>query len=77
MSFGNDIGKFVENQKARLAQAQKQAEQRFSKRLEEVLGADVHKITGGTIDLDSGTMRDVQAPEDVLYRLKEAGLIRE
>lgn len=77
MSFGKDIGKFAENQKARLAEAQKQAEQRFSERLEEVLGADVHKIKGGTIDLDAGTMRDIQAPEDVLARLRAAGMIKD
>ncbi|GAB3392405.1 hypothetical protein [Massilia agri] len=77
MSFRKDIEKFVENEKTMLAKAQKRAEQRFTERLEEVPAPDVHKITGGTIDLDSGTICDVQAPKDALSRLKAAGLIRD
>lgn len=77
MSFGGDIKKFTGKARTQIHEAEEQAKQNLSRRLEEVLGEDVHLIKGGKFDLETGMFTEVGAPADIIDRLRAAGLMKD
>lgn len=77
MGFSEQVKKFADKAKQELSLAQDQATKNMENKLAEVLGEDVGKITGGSFDVGTGKLSGVQAPPDVIERLRAADLLRD
>jgi len=77
MSFSSDIKKFADKVKDQNRQAQEQAKQNLRGRLEEVLGPDAQLVKGITLDTDVGKIAEIDAPPDVVDRLRAVGLMKD
>lgn len=77
MGFADDVKKWTDARKAEMDDAISQVKANAERRLQEVLGEDVTKITGGVFDAATGKFYDMQAPVDVLEKMRQANLLRD
>ena len=77
MTMSKGINEFVERQKLQLEEQQRQLQETAKQRLFEVLGNDVGLVKGIALDADVGKFFDIDAPQEVVDRLRAAGLVRE
>lgn len=77
MAFGDQIKRFSENAKQQLEAQKKQVEQNAKQRLVEILGDDVALIKSIALDADIGKFYNIDAPHDVVDRLRIAGVVKE
>lgn len=76
MSFSDDIKKFTEKAKKGFEEAKEQLAINAKNRLQEVLGDEADKIKSIKLDADVGKFYDVDAPESVLKKLRNEGLLK-
>ncbi|MHB8093173.1 MAG: hypothetical protein ACYDH8_16480 [Syntrophales bacterium] len=75
MGFADQIKQFVSNTKTNLNQLQKGMP--LDEFLAEHLGVDAKLITSIKFDPEKQKFYDVEAPESVIAKLREAGYLRE
>ena len=76
MSFSGDIKTFTNATKAKLDEALAQVEKNAKARLVEILGDDVSLIKSIRLDADVGKFYEVDAPDSVVEKLRQAGLLK-
>ncbi|MCE3606565.1 hypothetical protein LXA47_23600 [Massilia sp. P8910] len=77
MGFADEVKKFTGTAKAKLVDAQKQVEMNAKQRLLEVLGDDVGLIKSIKLDMDVGKFYEIDAPVEVVERLRAADVVKE
>lgn len=77
MGFGDQVKSFADKAKAQLDQAQKQVAANAKQRLVEILGDDAALIGSIKLDVDIGKFYEIEAPTEVIARLRVAGVIKE
>lgn len=77
MAFGDQIKRFAENAKQQMEAQKKQVEQNAKQRLAGILGDDVALIKSIALDADVGKFYNIDAPQEVLDRLRSAGVVKE
>jgi hypothetical protein len=77
MAFGDQIKRFTENAKQQMDAQKKQVEQNAKRRLVEILGDDVALIKSIALDADVGKFYNIDAPQEVVDRLRSAGVVKE
>lgn len=77
MAFGDQIKRFAENAKQQMEAQKKEVEQNAKQRLAEILGDDVALIKSITLDADVGKFYNIDAPQEVVDRLRSAGVVKE
>lgn len=76
MGFSDQIKQFADDTKKKIEQAYKQVEENAHNRLREILGDDYSLIKSIRLDADVGKFYAVDAPEDVIEKIRAAGLLR-
>ena len=77
MAFGDQIKHFTEKAKQQMEAQKKQVEQNAKQRLVEILGDDVALIKSIALDTDVGKFYNIDAPQEVVDRLRSAGVVKE
>jgi len=77
MAFGDQIKRFTENAKQQMEAQKKQVERNARQRLVEILGDDVALIKNIALDTDIGKFYNIDAPQEVVDRLRSAGVVKE
>lgn len=77
MGFADEVKKFTDSAKTKLADAQKQVEMNANQRLLEILGDDVGLIKSIKLDMDVGKFYEIDAPVEVVDRLRAANVVKE
>lgn len=76
MGFGDQIKQFSSNAQKAMEQGKKQVEENAHKRLREILGADYSLIKSIRLDADVGKFDAVDAPKEVVEKIRAAGLLK-
>jgi len=76
MGFGDQIKQFADDSKKKMDQDHKQVEENAHKRLREILGDDYSLIKSIRLDADVGKFDAVDAPEEVVEKIRAAGLLK-
>ena len=77
MGFADDVKKWTDSTKEKMNEAANQVQKNAEVRLNELPGEDIKKITGGVFDVATGKFYDMQAPADVLEKMRQANLLRD
>lgn len=77
MTMIKDINEFVARERGKLEDQKRQLEERAKQRLVEVLGGDIRLVKAIALDADVGKFFDIDAPPEIIDRLRSAGLICE
>lgn len=77
MAFGDQVKRFTEKAKLQLEDVKKQVEANAKQRLVDILGDDVGRIRGIKLDTDIGKFYDIDAPEEIIERLRSSGVVKE
>jgi hypothetical protein len=76
MGFSDDIKKFSNKTKENMQEKVKEVEINAEKILHDLLGEDISLIENISFDTDVGKFHNVVAPESVIDKLREAGLLK-
>ncbi len=77
MGFGDQVKNFVDKTKAQLDEAQQQVAANAKQRLAEILDDEAVLITSIKLDADLGKFYDIEAPTEIIARLRAAGVVKE
>lgn len=77
MGFSDEIKKFSLDTSAKIKTMQDAQEEKITAFLKEKLGDDSKLITARKFDNEKLKFYDVEAPESVIAKLREAGYLRE
>lgn len=77
MSFADDIKKFTSATLTKIEKIDEAQKEKIAAFLKEKLGDDAKLITSIKFDNDKLKFYDVEAPESVIAKLREAGYLRE
>ena len=77
MSFAGDIGKFASKVTSQIEVAQVEQKERITQFLQELLGDESSTITRIKFDNETLKFYDIEAPESVVRKIREAGHIHE
>ena len=73
MGFGDQINQFAYDSKKKMDQVQ---QENTHKRLREILGNDYPFLKSIRLDADVGKFYAVDAPEEVIEKIRAAGLLK-
>lgn len=76
VGFGDQVKNFADKAKAQLDQAQQQMAENAKQRLVEILGDDAALISSIKLDADIGKFYEIEAPIEVITRLRAAGVVK-
>lgn len=77
MNFSEDLDAFATEQKKRIEETLRLAEENARSVLVELLGEGVKTITAIRLNADTGKFYGVQAPIEIVEALRSAGLLQE
>lgn len=77
MSFGNQLKKFAEMTTEQMRAASAEDEARAKQTLRDILGEDVLLIKDVTYDQSLGKFYAIDAPQSVIDRLRDAGVLKD
>lgn len=77
MSFSNQIEKFVKTTQDKLGHMSAAVETNAVRKLREILGEDVTLIKEGAYDKSLGKFHSIDAPQSVIDRLRDAGVLKD
>jgi hypothetical protein len=75
MSFSDSIKTFVDKATASLEDQKARVAENAKRVLSETLGQDAGLIRGIVLNADTGKFHDIDAPEHVIQKLREAKLV--
>ena len=77
MSFGHQTKKFSNLTQEKLQQMSAAVEASAAQKLREILGEDVALIKGGVYEKSLGKFHSIVAPQSVIDRLRDAGVLED
>lgn len=76
MRFEEQVNEFADKVKEEMDEKVREVEENAKKALRDLLGEEVSQIQSISLDADIGKFHSVVAPESVLAKLREAGLLK-